>query len=118
MSFHNFFFNFILNGIRGLISMPKLIIILNGVKSKWALNEINQSKIIYASLIDSLTNINFFDILYPIPANVYSFSTQIFFCSIFKFNILNSFVKKKLFLLKNNYIINYNPKKIKLKKKL
>ncbi len=94
-------YQFMLDGIYGLRRLPKLVIILNGVKSKWALNEIMEKKLCCGVILDSLSILHNNLITFPIPGNSFSFSTQVFLCSVFKINILNSLLHEKLFLKLN-----------------
>jgi len=96
--------------LRTLTSIPKFVIVLDGVKSKWAANELRVVGIPNAICIDSVSSLNYFTSHYLIPINTSSFAVQTLLCSFFKFNILVSYIKiclvfKIILLKKNDYYL-------------
>jgi len=89
-----------LEGLRGLNRLPSLLIVMNSVKSKWAMNECNAATIPIAAIVDSTSNIGVTNGSpnYIIPGNVHGFASQIFYIKVIQTSIyLNKFRERALF---------------------
>ena len=101
-----------LSGILKLYRIPKLVIVLNAVKSKWAVNEIKSFHLLFVAIIDS--SMNAMQNNFNIPGNVYGFASQIFYIKIFQNCIQNSYQREKLYF-SPTLREKYNKTKIKIK---
>jgi small subunit ribosomal protein S2 len=97
----------IYDGIKYLEQIPMFGIILNGVKSKWALNEFRSFNVLCAVIIDSNIGSSL-NAPYLIPGNVHGFASQIFFIKLFEIAILNGELKEKQFFLNRFLNLQYS----------
>lgn len=65
-----------LEGLINFNQVPSLVFVLNGVKSKWVINEVISKNIPCAAIVDSASNTK---VHFPIPGNVYGFATQVLY---------------------------------------
>ncbi len=91
-------YDHIISGFSGLDGIPHFVVILNGVKSKWAVNEARASGIPSAAFIDSISQLNNKKLHYLIPINTSSFGVQSMLCGLFSSQVnLSSYYSLLLF---------------------
>lgn len=96
-----------LEGLVHFYQLPSLVVVLNGVKSKWVINEIMSNNIPCAAIIDSAANTK---VNFPIPGNVYGFATQVLYIKLFIALIKNARLQELLFFCRLVKVQNKNNK--------
>jgi small subunit ribosomal protein S2 len=77
-----------LEGLIELYQLPALVIVLNGVKGKWVINEVSSKYIPCGAIFDSITTNQ--NLTFIMPGNVYGFATQILYIKLFQNVIRNA----------------------------
>lgn len=90
-------YDHIISGFYKLKGLPHFVVILNGVKSKWAINESLVSGIPSAVFIDSISPLIKNKLHYRVAVNTSSFGVQSLLCGLFRSQIVLSYSKHKLF---------------------
>lgn len=108
-------FDHIISGFSKLKGLPHFVIILNAIKSKWAVNEASASGVPSAAFIDSVGQLQNKKLHYLIPINTSSFGVQTLLCGLFSSQINFSYYynflkflsfKRKLLRQQNKNFMN------------
>lgn len=100
-----------LEGLFELYQIPSLVIILNGVKSRWAINEVLSKNLPCAAIIDSVSNSKL-KVNFPIPGNVYGFATQVLYVKLFITLIKNARLYEILTFVQTRNISSFIRKRL------